>query len=94
MSVIITGVLAALFLFWRSYKRSKRFVRASDFIRMLDAGATPEEANELANMLLSKNSNPNLDNRAINIAMAYSEAQFNGKQLPVIELAKQKGFTG
>ena len=86
--------LVAAFFFWRNQKRSKRFVRAVDYLRMLDAGSAIEEANSMSSLLLSKQSDPDTDNRAINTAIAFCDAQFGGKQLPIIKLAKQKGFEG
>jgi hypothetical protein len=90
--VLLVGAVA--FFYWRSVRRGKVFVRSVDFLMMLDGGSSVEEANKLSHVLLTKRSDPNIDNRAIRRASAVADAQFGGKQLPLIVLAKSKGFVG
>ena len=94
MTILLILVCVAGGLFLHNVKRGKTFVRAVDYLMMLDAGSSVEEANKLAAFLFSKSSNPDADNTAIHRAKALSDAHFGGKQLPLIKLARSKGFRG
>ncbi len=72
----------------------KRFVRAIDFLTLLNGGASVAEANRLAALLFTPASNPNMDYEAIQRAERLRRVWFEGKQLPAIQLARSKGFTG
>ena len=94
MFYIVRVVGAVVALYWRSVRRGKTFVRAVDYLVMLDGGASVGEANQLSQTLLTKHSNPDADNRAIHRANAVAAAQTGGKQRPLIAKAKSKGFVG
>lgn len=94
MFVVLAVIGLGAALVWSSVRRGRRFVRAADFLMILDGGSSVEEANNLSAALFTKSSNPETDRRATNRAKAVSNSQFGGKQLPLIFLAKSKGFTG
>lgn len=51
-----------------------------------------EEATYLARQILKGGSDPDYDQRLIQMATDFSNENFGGKQLPVIQEAKNKGF--
>lgn len=77
-------------------ERGKTFVRAYYYLEALEAGIgfTPEQANGSASSLFESWSDPDVDNKVIRRAMAYAKEQNGGNQLPIIEEARAKGFTG
>lgn len=77
-------------------ERGKTFVRAYYFLESLDSGGadTTETANRIASSLFEAWSDPDVDNRAIRRAAAYAKQNHNGNQLPTIEEARARGFTG
>jgi len=80
------------YFYWMN--RARRFVRAADFLTMLDGGCSVAEANGLCMTLFTSASDPDTDQRAIYRAEQAAAVLFAGKQLPLIALARSKGFQG
>ena len=57
-------------------------------------GETVEEANRVAILACTPSSDVNLDRQLQIRAKNFIDHNYNGKQLPVINLARQKGFKG
>lgn len=74
----------------------KTFVRAFYFLDAMETvgGLTIEEANKLALSLFEPWSDPDADNWIIQRALDYAKQHHSGNQLPMIEEARAKGFTG
>ncbi len=90
---IIIGV--ALFFFIRgNIRRGRIFAQAYCFLEFIDTGETLEEANRVAALACTSSSNIDLDRQLQIRAKNFIDHNFNGKQLPLIALARQKGFTG
>ena len=90
---IILSIGLALFIFFRANtKRGKNFVRAYYFLLCLDNGKSTQEANVLARQIATAKSNPDYDRNLIQMASKFSKENFNGKQLPIINLAVAKGY--
>ena len=87
-------LVLAIVLYRKSIKSGQTYVRAVDYLRMLDAGATCEEANSLSSNLFSTGSDPDINKRAIKTASTFKRTMFDGKQKPLILFAKSKGFSG
>ena len=76
-------------------ERGKTFVRAYYYLEALENhGDPPETANTLASSLFEAWSDPDADNRIILRATQYAKYHHGGNQLPTIEEARAKGFTG
>jgi len=77
-------------------ERGKTFVRAYYFLEALEGGGadTTETANRIASSLFEPCSDPDVDNRIIKRAAAYAKQYHGGNQLPTIEKARDRGFTG
>jgi hypothetical protein len=76
-------------------ERGKTFVRAYYYLEALENhGDPPETANTLAFSLFEAWSDPDADNRIILRATEYAKQYRGGNQLPTIEEARAKGFTG
>jgi hypothetical protein len=91
---IVLAVCVAGFVLWRSNKRrAQRFVRAVCFLDVVDGGASTDEANGQVARMFSKHSNADVDNTAIRYAMDKADRFTDGKQLPWIKEARQRGFT-
>lgn len=90
--IVCFVVAVAIFVWWRGIKRGQRFARAVDYLTMLDAGATPEEANEMAMQLFARGSDADTERRAV--LKANQMAAHAGGQLVLIQAAKHRGFVG
>ena len=76
-------------------ERGETFVRAYYYLEALENhGEPPETANIVASSLFEAWSDPDADNRIIVRATQYAKQQHGGNQLPTIEEARAKGFTG
>jgi hypothetical protein len=76
-------------------ERGKTFVRAYYYLEALENhGDPPETANKVASSLFEAWSDPDVDNRVIMRAAQYAKQEHGGNQLPTIEEARAKGFTG
>ncbi len=76
-------------------ERGKTFVRAYYYLEALENhGDPPETANTVASSLFEAWSDPDADNRIIVRATQYAKQHHGGNQLPTIEEARAKGFTG
>lgn len=94
MWVILVVVVVALAFFWSSnQRRAHRFVRAVHFMDELDRGATSNEANGVVTKLFTKHSTVEADAEAIQFATDKAQKFTNGKQLPWIHEAREKGFS-
>ncbi len=60
----------------------------------MKGGDPPETANTVASSLFEAWSDPDADNRIIVRATQYAKQHHGGNQLPAIEGARAKGFTG
>lgn len=90
---IIAALALAGFWFWRSnQRRAQRFVRAVCFLDMVDGGASVNDANGLVVRLFTKHSTPQDDETAIAFAIDTAQRLTDGKQLPWIHEAREKGF--
>jgi hypothetical protein len=90
--VVVLGL--AGFWFWRSNKRrAYRFVRSVHFLDKLDQGVGVNEANGQVALMFTKHSTPTLDENATLFALDRAQRWTEGKQLPWIHEARQKGFT-
>ncbi|MBE1282806.1 MAG: hypothetical protein GJ676_05805 [Rhodobacteraceae bacterium] len=91
---IVAIVCAAGFLLWQSNKRrAKRFVRSVFFLELTDSGVSADSANGQVARLFTKLSSVDEDNSAIRYAMDKADRLTEGKQLPWIHEAREKGFT-
>lgn len=94
MTLIVLAIAVVLFFFVRSnIKRGKMFARAYVFLSELDDGNSVEKANSSAVFFISK-FDPTDSGPVIRAAKRYAAEKFGGEQLPVIALARQRGFTG
>ena len=90
---IVAIFCVAGFLLWRSNKRrAQRFVRAVCFLDIVDNGASVDEANGQVARLFNRHSSADADNAAIRYAMDKANRLTDGKQLPWIHDAREKGF--
>lgn len=91
---VIVFAFAAIAAFKFEFRRrGKRFVRAFLFLEALDCGEDIESANNLAKMAFRHSHLIDLDRSAIERATVTKDRFFGGRQLPVISLAIEKGFT-
>lgn len=89
----IFAIAAVCIWFWQSnQRRGKRFVRAVHFLNALDHGATPAEANGIVARFFTKHSTADLDHDAIHFARNKARERTQGKQLPWINEARNKGL--
>ena len=77
------------FVLWKGASRGKVFVQSVLFLEALDCGDTVDEANKSA---ATFGDIPELDGRSIERADLIRRTQFGGKQLPVIAMARKRGF--
>ncbi|MGH1458985.1 MAG: hypothetical protein ACRBBT_08790 [Paracoccaceae bacterium] len=90
---IVAIVCAAGFILWQSNKRrAKRFVRSVFFLEIMGSGASADSANGQVARLFTTHSSPDEDNAAIRYAMDKADRLTDGKQLPWIHEAREKGF--
>lgn len=89
--VAFLGVVAVL-LWYGNKRRGQRFVRAVHFLDLLDGGASPDEANGKVARLFTKHSSPVSDVAAIEHATDRANRFTEGKQLPWLDEARQRGF--
>nr|WP_309501660.1 hypothetical protein [uncultured Roseovarius sp.] len=76
-------------------ERGKTFVRAYYYLEAFENhGDPPETANTVASSLFEAWSDSDADNRIIIRATEYAKLHHGGNQLPTIEEARAKGFTG
>jgi hypothetical protein len=87
--ILSLAVVFVAFFVWRSIKRGRTFVKSVIFLEALDCGESVEEANMAA---ATFGRIPESDNRSILRADHIRKTQFSGKQLPVIALARSRGF--
>lgn len=90
--LILLGVAGYALFKWRMAKRGMRFVRAFAFLDHMDCGASVDEANGFVLRMFTAQSNPDVDQSIILRAAGF--VQSGGKQLPVIGLARSRGFIG
>lgn len=90
---IVAILCVGTVLIWYSNKRrAQRFVRAVHFLDLLDSGANTDEANGKVAQLFTKHSTPETDIAAIEYATDKANCMTEGKQLPWIDEARQRGF--
>ncbi|KEJ88186.1 hypothetical protein [Sulfitobacter donghicola] len=90
---IVAIFCVAGFLLWQSSKRrAQRFVRSVFFLEIIDSGASTDTANGQVARLFTKHSSADKDNAAIRHAMDKANRLTDGKQLPWIQEAREKGF--
>lgn len=90
---IVAIVCVTGFLLWQSNKRrAKRFVRSVFFLELIDSGVSPDSANGQVARLFTKQSSADEDNVAIRYAIDKTDRLTEGKQLPWIHEAREKGF--
>lgn len=75
-------------------RRGRIFVRSVDYLQLLDSGATVKDANRVSAVLFSSTSDPDYIKHAIHRARTLSDMYFEGKQVPIIRLARSRGFNG
>lgn len=91
---IVAIVCVVGFFLWQSNKRrAQRFVRSVFFLEILNSGAGVDRANGQVARLFTKHSTADEDNAAIRDAMDKANRLTDGKQLPWIHEAREKGFT-
>ncbi|MBK5944990.1 hypothetical protein CCR83_00640 [Rhodobacter veldkampii DSM 11550] len=93
LQIILIGTAIIAFALWQSVRGGKRFVRAHVFLEELNKGASAEAANEAAARVFARGADKIADANAAIRAQAYAKANTKGKQAPVIEQARGKGFT-
>lgn len=69
-------------------------MRAFAYLEALDCGEDKTSANSLAEMLFKYPHLAELDRSAILRAIIVKGQHFDGKQLPIIQLTRRKGFAG
>lgn len=93
MWILAIICVVACVLWYSNQRRAQRFVRAVHFLELLDGGANPDEANGKVARMFTKYSTPDADVAAIEYATDKAKRFTNGKQLPWIDDARQRGFT-
>lgn len=91
---VVVLILGGYFFFKKNTERGQRFVRAYVFLVQINHENTVAEANEAAAFPFTQYSDTDSDNLTIRLAQAYAAELHGGKQLPVIEEARNKGFRG
>lgn len=100
---VIIIALAAWFIFYGNTHRAKRFVRAHAYLMLyktkIDEGKSTKEASQDANdyvlnFVYTKYSNHDHDMEITKGAHFFLKEFYDGKQLPVIALARSLGFLG
>lgn len=103
MAVVILLIVVVGVLYYMNIRRGKRFVRSAVFLMEhelgIKNGLSKKEAVDKANhmallVIFGKGSDPAKDRHAIEVSKLYAEECYEGKQLPVIEEARNKGFLG
>lgn len=94
ITLIAIAALPAYFFYKRSQERGVRFVKAYYFLEVLSMGETVDTANQMAGGLFKDSFHVDVDRKIIISAKSYSKQHHGGKQLPVIEDARSKGFGG
>ncbi|MEP1327090.1 hypothetical protein [Pseudophaeobacter sp.] len=92
MSMLIFVACGVVLLIVHVIRRGRVFARSADYLRLLESGASVEEANRLAASLFKSTSDPDYDRKAVLRAKMISDMHFGGKQMPIIRLARSKGF--
>ncbi|MCJ8322930.1 MAG: hypothetical protein HRU29_02495 [Rhizobiales bacterium] len=97
--LIIIVIIGVIYYLWKTYKeRSPRFVKAAHFlIYKSDPDITTEEANRMANSIdltMLFRTDVESARHYINIAKVYSGVKYGGRQLKVINAARDMGFVG
>ncbi|MEO1557073.1 MAG: hypothetical protein AAFS01_11625 [Pseudomonadota bacterium] len=92
MWIVAVICLAAVALWYGNKRRGQRFVRAVHYLDLVESGASSDEANGMVARLFSKQSTPEADVAAIELATDRANRFTEGKQLPWIDEARQKGF--
>lgn len=89
--VAVLGVVGVLL--WQSnQRRAKRFIRAVCFLDMVDKKVSADEANGKVARLFTIHSTPQYDDTATAFAIGMARQFTEGKQLPWINEAREKGF--
>lgn len=91
---LIVVVLVGGILFWWSVRRGRLFVRSVGYLNLLQSGFSEMEANDFVFKLFTKRSKPSIDDEATKRAKSFANREYGGKQLPIINLARNKGFIG
>jgi len=90
----IIAAIGGVYLFMRfNSERGKRFARAAFYIQLLEDGESEDSANRTALFTFSKHDTSDWEPMTAT-AKQYSQLHYGGKQLPVIEAARAKGFRG
>jgi hypothetical protein len=92
LEIILLAVAGYAAFKWYTIKQGKLYVRAYAYLRMLDEGLSPAEANGCALRFLSKHSEHGADTSLIHEATAFAAS--GRRQLPTIAAARQRGFIG
>lgn len=103
MTAIILLIIVVGVLYYMNIRRGRRFVRSVVFLMEHELGIKNglsekdaiDKANHMALLIIfGKDSDPDKDRHAIEVATLYADEFHEGKQLPVIAEAKSKGFLG
>ena len=93
MVFVLILIVIVVAIWWESVRRGRRFVRAFAFLTHLDDGDDVTTANRCAtSMVFTRHSDPDADRSMALRAQEFARAHTNGKQLPIIALARSKGF--
>jgi hypothetical protein len=95
MELVILIVLGAAAFWWMNVRRGRRFVRAFAFLDHLDLGDDVATANRcVSSMVFTRYSDPDADRTLMVRALGFAAQHTDGRQLPIIALARAKGFAG
>ena len=92
MWIMVILCIGTALVWYSNKRRAQRFVRAVHFLDLLDSGANTDEANGKVARLFTKHSTPETDVAAIEYATDKANRMTEGKQLPWIDEARQRGF--
>ncbi|WBU57772.1 hypothetical protein [Paracoccus sediminicola] len=92
MWIVVILCIGTALVWYSNKRRAQRFVRAVHFLDLLDSGANTDEANGKVARLFTKHSTPETDVAAIEYATDKANRMTEGKQLPWIDEARQRGF--
>ena len=92
MWIVAILCVGTVVVWYSNKRRAQRFVRAVHFLDLLDSGANTDEANGRVARLFTKHSTPETDVAAIEYATDKANRMTEGKQLPWIDEARQRGF--
>jgi hypothetical protein len=92
MWIIVAFGLVGVWLWQSNKRRAKRFVRSVCFLDLVDGSASANEANGQVARLFTMHSKLQNDDAATAFAIGRAQQFTDGKQLPWIHLARERGF--